>query len=114
MAPNNLTVSKTNIKRHWQAHIHAQEKSGLSRAAYCRQHNLSYHALTYWKRKISGTEKQQTKLVPVHVDSLMSMNKTSDHPSGMKIVLGDHLAIEINEQFSPTALSKILSVLEGR
>ena len=36
-------------QRRWQAHVNALEKSGLNRTEYCSQHNLSYHALTYWK-----------------------------------------------------------------
>jgi hypothetical protein len=114
MTQNKRTASKSNIKRSWQAHIDAQEKSGLSRAAYCRVQDLSYHALTYWSRKLSRPSQSRTKLVPVPVESIMRMNKTADQPSGMKIVVSDHVAIEINEQFSSTALNKILSVLEGQ
>ncbi len=33
-------------QRRWQAHVNALEKSGLNRTEYCKQHNLSYHALT--------------------------------------------------------------------
>ncbi len=36
----------------WKAHAEAQRQSGLSRAEYCRRHNLSYHALTYWVKKL--------------------------------------------------------------
>ena len=34
-------------RHYWQRHVRAQQESGLSRAEYCRQQNLSYHALTY-------------------------------------------------------------------
>lgn len=37
--------------RFWQAHVRALAASGLSRRGYCRRHQLSYHALTYWVRK---------------------------------------------------------------
>ena len=37
--------------RFWQTHVRALTANGLSRRAYCRRHQLSYHALTYWVRK---------------------------------------------------------------
>ena len=38
-------------RRFWQTHLKALATSGFSRSEYCRRHNLSYHALTYWVRK---------------------------------------------------------------
>ena len=38
--------------RKWRVHLDAQSNSGLSRAEYCRQHDLSYHAFGYWRRKL--------------------------------------------------------------
>ena len=34
-----------------QTHVRALAASGLSRRAFCRLHQLSSHALTYWMRK---------------------------------------------------------------
>ena len=59
--------------RFWQAHVRALAASGLSRRGYCRRHELSYHALTYWVRKFrqvperslkGGKEKRFRKKVP--------------------------------------------------
>ena len=55
MTRQNIQEDRQRSRRHWQAHISAQRKSGLSRAAYCKEHNLSYHAATYWNRKLSHT-----------------------------------------------------------
>ena len=55
-------------QRYWQAHVAAFGKSGLSRAGYCQQHNLSTHAMVYWQKKFKQTEKSSTsRLVPVVV-----------------------------------------------
>jgi len=51
-------------QRHWRAHIKAQKQSGLNRTEYCRQHKLSYHAMSYWAGKLS-TASNKTTLVPV-------------------------------------------------
>ncbi|WP_319549680.1 IS66 family insertion sequence element accessory protein TnpA [Desulfogranum marinum] len=44
-------TNRAHKSRFWIAHVEAQAKSGLNRAEYCRQHKLSYHALTYWQKK---------------------------------------------------------------
>lgn len=100
-------------RRQWQAHIQAQKKSGLSRAEYCRKYDLSYHALAYWQRKLSGPSRQHTPLVPVPVESI-TRHDLSASTSGVKILLDDRIAIEVAEQFSPGTLSRVLSVLENR
>lgn len=43
----------------WREHVTQWRSSGLTQAAYCRQHDLSPHRLGYYKRKYS------TSLVPV-------------------------------------------------
>lgn len=38
-------------RRYWKQHIEDWRTSGLTRAGYCRQHNLSYDRFIYWNRK---------------------------------------------------------------
>ena len=58
--------SKKNHSRHyWQNHVRTHLESTLSRAEYCRRYNLSYHALSYWQRKLSKPSPLPTALVPV-------------------------------------------------
>ena len=99
-------------RRHWQAHTKAQKKSGLNRAEYCRRHNLSYHALTYWQRKLSQPSRQHAQLVPVPTAAMVREKNMSS--SGVKILLNNRIAIEVDDQFSLRALSQVLSVLENR
>ena len=37
----------------WQTHIAALGASGLSRAAYCRQHSLNYGQMVRWQRQLA-------------------------------------------------------------
>jgi len=46
MADYNTVENRSKSRHHWEAHIRAQQKSGLSRTEYCRRHALSYHALS--------------------------------------------------------------------
>ena len=105
--------NRSRSRHHWEAHIRAQQKSGLSRAEYCRRHDLSYHALTYWQRKLSEPSRKQTQLIPVPVERI-TQHRISAATSGVKILLDDRIGIEVCEQFSPKALSQVLAVLENR
>ncbi|AWB66044.1 hypothetical protein C2869_19670 [Saccharobesus litoralis] len=44
----------TDKQAFWQTHIEQWQMSGLSQAAYCRQHNLSQNSLSYHKHKIGN------------------------------------------------------------
>lgn len=68
-----MTNHPTN-SRFWKAHVDAQVKSGLSRAEYCRQHELSYHTLTYWHRKLRQHDfSTSPQLVPIPEKTIQSM-----------------------------------------
>ena len=81
---SSTTVAESRV-RFWQAHVRALATSGLSRRAYCRRHQLSYHALTYWVR------------VPA---------------SGFRLHLGDGRLLEIAADFDQASLGRLLGVLE--
>lgn len=39
----------------WEAHVHAWQDSGISKAMYCREHELQYHQFIYWVSKIGSS-----------------------------------------------------------
>ena len=98
----------------WQAHVRAQKGSGLNRAEYCRRHELSYHALTYWQRKCTEPSRAQSLLVPVPTGRIVGRCMVPQQPAGVKILLDNRIAIEITERFSSKALLQVLSALENR
>lgn len=57
----------------WQEHVNAYRNSGLSKARYCRENDLTYHLFIYWASKFcaeAGTDNEvsspsASKLVPV-------------------------------------------------
>ena len=99
--------------RRWLAHVKALKRSGLSRAEYCRQHKISYHALAYWQRKISKSLCSGTTLVPVPLERMLSTPGQSKR-SGLNIRVTDRLSIEVGDHFSSATLQRVLSVLENR
>ena len=101
-------------QRYWQAHITGQNESGLSRAEYCRQHQLSYHAATYWNRRLSKPASKETTLVPVTFASSIKINSAPATRSVLRVILPNKIAVEVDDSFSPTTLTKLLATLERR
>jgi len=97
-------------RRRWQAHVNAVGESGLSRAEYCRQHNLSYHALTYWQRKLSTPSSSKTKLVPVTLSAELFRNSGQHDRVALQIILPGKISVAVGDNFSPTTLSTLLTV----
>ena len=98
-------------RRHWQAHFNAAAKSGLNRAEYCRQHNLSYHSMGYWHRKLSREKCHQT-FVPVKMAIIQ--NGGQEEKPGLRVILPGKASIAVEDNFSPATLTKLLTVLENR
>ena len=56
----------------WSRHVAAAEGSGLSRAAYCRQHGLDYGTFRRWARRMateSPARSDAQALVPLRVST---------------------------------------------
>jgi transposase len=107
---------KTNHSRNrrcWHAHVKALKQSSLSRAEYCRQHKLSYHAMTYWCKRISRKKESQSNLVPVPFHYLQNQ-QVQPIREPLRLILSEKMSIEIGDNFSEHTLTKLLSVLEQR
>jgi hypothetical protein len=102
--------SSTGHRRRMNCHVKALAQCGLSRAEYCRQHHLSYHAMIYWQKKLSKAVRCTTTLVPITIDS----NRRSQHRVEMKINLPGGWSVEVGDNFSPKALSSLLATLGNR
>lgn len=101
-------------QRHWQAHVKALQQSGLSRAEYCRQHKLSYHALAYWQRKLSGLGSSGSILVPVPLGHGLSQSFPRPDREALRVILPGRLSVEVGDTFSPATLLRLLATLENR
>ena len=98
----------------WQTHINAAEKSGLSRAKYCRRYNLSYHTMTYWQRKLAKSNGGKTTLVPVTLPTALLRNGGQHNHAELKVLLPGKMSVAVGDNFSPATLNRLLTVLENR
>ncbi len=103
------------INRHqWLAHVKAQKKSGLNRTEYCKQYNLSYHAMTYWTAKVQTSPEVKTTLVPVPFNRDTLQYSSRIEQATLCIKLSEKISVEVGENFSTTTLTRLLDTLEAR
>ena len=68
----------------WSRHVEAWRRSGQTQRAYCKQHKLKSHNLSYWHRKL-GKPKLLPKLVPVVKEAESAI--TIEVPAGLKVTV---------------------------
>lgn len=62
---NNNPAQDKPLELFWREHIQLKQESGLSRAAYCRQHELICHRFAYWESKLIPNYRTKTQLISV-------------------------------------------------
>jgi hypothetical protein len=85
---------------YWQNHIKQIAQSKLSRAAYCRQHDVNYDRFCYWHKRLS--KQKPNKLLPVEVvtSTVPEVQCTLEFTNGARLFI-----------YSQQSLDYILKVL---
>ncbi|MFT5211954.1 MAG: hypothetical protein ACI9CE_003695, partial [Flavobacterium sp.] len=55
-------MNTINKSQFWQDHVTAWQGSGLSQAAYCKQHEIKSHNFAYWRNRLSPAKTPSAKL----------------------------------------------------
>ncbi len=64
---NKIQFDNSNsAEQYWIEQINLKVKSGLSRATYCKKHNMSYHQFGYWEQKLTRIS-MPAELLPVEL-----------------------------------------------
>lgn len=98
--------------RFWQTHVRALGNSGLSRKEYCRRHQLSYHALTYWVGKLRLASPRAP--LPALVEVPLSLPLLRGPGPAFRLHLRQGYLLEIESDFDQASLGRLLKVLEQR
>ncbi len=93
-------------RKFWQAHIKAWKDSNLSQAEYCRKQGLKAHRLGYWINKKSEKPDHPLALVEIPIQKMPVRNNAA-----LRLTIGNHYQIEIDDHFSPVTLERILLTL---
>jgi len=94
----------------WKAHLKAWQESGLNRAEYCRRHDLSYDAMTYWHYKAKATLPEAAPCSIVPVLSVQPVKNPSHSP--IRIRFRQEFTIELDNEFDEAVLRKVIKALE--
>ena len=93
-------------RRFWQDHLSRWQQSGLSRARYCRDNQLSYHRLIYWSKRFSAC-RESVSFVAVPFSPEIHPSFTTP----LWLHLQNGYRIEVGRGFDPHTLVQLLGVV---
>ena len=101
--------AKIERERTWREHLAAWKNSGLSQAAYCRQHGLMQSDFSWWKREIVRRD-QGASTPPAFVPMQVALAPVESR--GFELLLRGGHTLRFDARVDPAALSRIVRVLE--
>lgn len=96
----------------WYERVEEYRASGLSVAAWCREHEVKEHQMRYWLRRFSPSlepDATATTWLPVKVRD----KGDSGDPDVIVVRVGD-VAVEVRSGFDRTLLVAVVETLAGR
>ena len=98
-------------RTYWKQHIDSWQQTDLTQTEYCRQHNLKYHQLVYWKKRFLKTE-TNVSFVPLKLEDLLEM-PTRQNQASLILVINNQFKIEIRAGFDSQLLRQLIFALRG-
>ena len=105
-------------RRYWRRQVKAWGESGLSRAEYCRRHELTPHRMNYWVKKLGmpgGSEDvppvAALDLVEVKWDETVVESAVSGLEP-LRVRIGERFVIEVGGDFDEAVFEKLASGLD--
>lgn len=96
-----ISVRSVRTRARRQGHSIAQQASGKTQVAYCREHQLNEQYFSIWKRKLRGelstvsVMPEAPALIPVSVSSARGFTQAgSSKPYTLKVTLCNGIAVE--------------------
>lgn len=93
-------------RRQWEGRIAGWRASGLSMAAYCRRHGLSYWMFVRWRQRIEPTVTPSSPL------TLIPVVAPTPRRGAITIRLPDGIGIEVEPGFDAGVLSAVVRALQ--
>lgn len=90
---------------YWKSLVDQQTDSGLSGAAFCREHNINPQRFYHWRRRFNESGTMSTGFFQIVPCSPQSRG------SGIRIHLGQELHIEIDRGFDPFTLCSVIEAI---
>jgi len=98
----------------WRNHMKTWQESGLSQAAYCRQHQIKGHKFLYWKKRL--LRKPASSVSPTFAE--LPIGKIFGKPTRstlgpIRIEVRGGYQIAIEKGFDPQTLLELIRVLDS-
>jgi hypothetical protein len=98
-------MTKEEQSARWRNLIDKQADSGLSGAAFCREHRINQDRFYHWRRRFqSETTANSSSFV-----QLVPYQKNSS--SGIRIHLSKDISVEVQQGFHPGTLREVLEIV---
>lgn len=91
----------------WSAHIVGWRSSGLSQAAYCRQHGLDLKRFCYWRRTLGPTLTSSPAVLPIAVA------ERPDSEDRIEVRLPNGLQVRVSMSANPARLAPLIRLLRS-
>lgn len=102
-------MSREKRRNYWHSLVVKQAESGLSAAAFCREHNLHQDQFYRWRRGFRrATTANNEQVVEGFVQLVPSSRNLA---SGVRIVLGQGISIEVERNFDSATLHAAVTAL---
>jgi hypothetical protein len=92
----------------WRGHLESWKKSGLSKRAYCTQHNLAYSSFMAWRREIELRDRENDP--PSNVAALLSQPTERANPFVPVRIVADKVVPAQSEAPAESGSSKEQSI----
>ena len=101
-------MTKEEKVKHWRGVIAKHFASGLSAAAFCREHDLNIHQFRWWQRRF---KKENSQGKGAGFLQLVPFSKTQH--AGIRIHLNNGVFIEVEQGFDPLTLRGVIEAICG-
>ena len=102
------------VSRRWRELVSAQQASGQSIAAYCREHDVRAWEFYEWKKRLRQSDTPSFVAVSVKAEEEISLSSSPAHPlSAIELRHNRGWSLKIEPGFDAVHLRRLLSVLES-
>ena len=105
-------MSRDEHRAYWRGRVDEQAHSGMTAAAFCREHHLKVEQFYRWRRRFRHPEQDNDKTEGFL--QLIPSSKQLTQDSGIRLHFSPSLYIELQSGFDPDTLRTAIDVLQGR
>ena len=107
--------TKSAKEKFWQGHITEWKASGLSQRVYCQRNHLAVATFGYWRRKLKLQigKSDKPRFYPLAVAGPRQAACLQKGGNSLRLLLDENrFTLEINDEFSPSTLQRLILALE--